>query len=738
MTEPIEIPFPLRGRSKELAPGDQVPLTTSEIVNMRGRDSRTGEVRGAQRSGLTRHVTDDITTLTTIPVRRAEQVVFDSSSLTFEDLLQAPGVDWARNVPADARTRRAVTDRNGDLIALSGDRQVVKYNQDGVVVWTFTPTLPALEGELLALAVDDSDNVYVATFTSQGNAGRIYAYRPSEVTAGEMEEFWTQDTTGHTSDLWVVGGRLYAVINDADARVSTVAAYDSIQTFPVEVWARAVPFEANQVRTTPSGSVIVNILPGTRTDVSAESFCGTKTVQFQPTEDQQTPTQTVLDIEAGSQGLSWARFDASGEAFEGFAEGNAITYWPDDLLAQRDLILGDGSRSESVSFVEAGLCGKPAVRFDGNGWLEAIQDTRNPESVDSKAWVPFFDNQPFMVAMLVRVANATQAMGLFDTPGKDTRLVLNLNDGTNGVVSYRVIGPSRLPSDSPGTQVQLLTGEAEYDASTRLALIVASWAGDDFDSGETLGAYPGHTGGGFVRVNGDHAGSFVNVRDRGTGPAYLGRSTSGAAGEPANFQGEVLEVLTFYKQDRDEHLTNAEKLEGYLAHRWGVQTILPAGHPHKVLPPNGTGPGAETEPELRQLYRNTSGLLLAIDPADGTVIHGMAGAGIGYGLAVDSGGNILSTGMATVALVLHYTFTDCLNVAPTLYTTDDRSAELGQVVTLDGLSQSWRVGSVQIDPASITPVNGLTVTSVQPTCPYVAPISTGGFAFPTPVNGLLL
>jgi hypothetical protein len=31
--------------------------------------------------------------------------------------------------------------------------------------------------------------------------------------------------------------------------------------------------------------------------------------------------------------------------------------------------------------------------------------------------------------------------------------------------------------------------------------------------------------------------------------------------------------------------TNKEKLEGYLAHKWGLAGNLPSGHPYKASPP---------------------------------------------------------------------------------------------------------------------------------------------------------
>ena len=52
-----------------------------------------------------------------------------------------------------------------------------------------------------------------------------------------------------------------------------------------------------------------------------------------------------------------------------------------------------------------------------------------------------------------------------------------------------------------------------------------------------------------------------------------------------NFTGELAELLTF-----EEELTEAEieKIEGYLMHKWGLESNLPASHPYKASAPSGS------------------------------------------------------------------------------------------------------------------------------------------------------
>lgn len=60
---------------------------------------------------------------------------------------------------------------------------------------------------------------------------------------------------------------------------------------------------------------------------------------------------------------------------------------------------------------------------------------------------------------------------------------------------------------------------------------------------------------------------------------YLGRDIAGAS---LDFTGDICEILIFNTQpDTDTR----QKLEGYLAHKWGITANLPADHPYKSAAP---------------------------------------------------------------------------------------------------------------------------------------------------------
>ena len=55
-TARVPLIFPFGGLTEDRSFDEQVPGTTREATNVRGVDPQTGRVRGAQRSGLTRHL----------------------------------------------------------------------------------------------------------------------------------------------------------------------------------------------------------------------------------------------------------------------------------------------------------------------------------------------------------------------------------------------------------------------------------------------------------------------------------------------------------------------------------------------------------------------------------------------------------------------------------------------------------------------------------------------------------
>jgi hypothetical protein len=79
------------------------------------------------------------------------------------------------------------------------------------------------------------------------------------------------------------------------------------------------------------------------------------------------------------------------------------------------------------------------------------------------------------------------------------------------------------------------------------------------------------------------------------------------------FQGHICEVIYY-----NSALSNAdrERVEGYLAWKWGLQEILPLGHPYEFLPLISTAPANGFDP------RSIAGMSLWLDAQDTTTTTG--------------------------------------------------------------------------------------------------------------------
>lgn len=86
---------------------------------------------------------------------------------------------------------------------------------------------------------------------------------------------------------------------------------------------------------------------------------------------------------------------------------------------------------------------------------------------------------------------------------------------------------------------------------------------------------------GEVYFNGTLKTPFFNVTSSPV--KQTTRILIGSRGD-VGFTGRVAEFLTY---DRVITTTERQKVEGYLAHKWGLQSSLPTNHPHKTTAPSG-------------------------------------------------------------------------------------------------------------------------------------------------------
>jgi len=201
-------------------------------------------------------------------------------------------------------------------------------------------------------------------------------------------------------------------------------------------------------------------------------------------------------------------------------------------------------------FIENGAAGKPVVRFDGvnDGLLRGSSSLlRNPNG-----------GAIFVVRRHASPPTTTRAIAYLSTGTRASppRLALISNQiGRAEASARRLDGEATSLATAPSpssTAFQLMAGVADYSVGNLTQWIDGSVAGT---VSMTTGSTSNTNAIGFSLGRGVSVGSY--------------------------FAGDLAEVLlvrgTLTTCDR-------QRIEGYLAHRWGIATSLPANHPFRTVP----------------------------------------------------------------------------------------------------------------------------------------------------------
>jgi hypothetical protein len=241
---------------------------------------------------------------------------------------------------------------------------------------------------------------------------------------------------------------------------------------------------------------------------------------------------------------AWFRADAIPEADRA---GGLVSRWIDST-GGFDLTASGSARPQ---YVASGLSGKPTVRFDGTD--DAL--TRGSTSL--------LNGKPGATVYAVRS---------FAEVPSSIRTALFLSTGSSGNTARLALRGSA--SGKPETAVRradggttvLATGPSNAATAAQLHGAVADFAGNlvtQFVDGVPAGTAAPTAG----STSATNAVSFA-----------IGR-----AGTGSNFHaGDITEAIVI---ERALSAADRQRLEGYLAHRWGLAANLPTNHPYRTAPP---------------------------------------------------------------------------------------------------------------------------------------------------------
>lgn len=227
--------------------------------------------------------------------------------------------------------------------------------------------------------------------------------------------------------------------------------------------------------------------------------------------------------------------------------GSNVSQWDDKSGNGRNAT--QATAANQPAYTTAGLNGKNVVTFDGSDNGDILTTNYNLSDTHTIVLVSKAGTQTSLPASGIRplVMSTTTGGGLL-----------------------RGIGAFRQGLSSP-----LIDALDILIDNTRLTGVKDSWlpdeviiASDTYD-GSTLSAWK----------NGSTYSTPLSVVRTGFGKLQIGGVDDISV---RRFAGTLAEVVVL---DTSASTENRQKLEGYLAHKWGLAANLPANHPYKTAPP---------------------------------------------------------------------------------------------------------------------------------------------------------
>lgn len=628
-----ELPLtpPLGGLSENLAFDAQETGTSRELKNMRGQDAKTGRVRLAQRAGLSKYVDAEVTSGSRI--KRIQPLVLADNLLAYAAHLSTQEVAlWRKETGIlEGEAQALAVDAISNVYATDGGTGVVKYNADGKELTKIDLPIED-EGQVIrALHVDQFFNVYIGVSSgSDVEDARLWSYRPTA--NGEYEQLWELETA-YVIRVVTHKNRVYTVQEDTTERRAWIRVYRfPFLTVPELDFEKEIGFPVNDLAVNSAGEMFSAHEP-----YSLRGVDPTDNATQAPLEDW-TP-EALTDYEE----RLWCNLDAQDPASLPLVEdGAAVRVWLDVSGHGRHLYEEDQSlvapASIPPSYVATSLARLPGVRFDpedlapATGMAQALVSDPNPgDSAGTpskqKTILPGFSGSAFaaffVVSPRVGVASfAQKEVGCLFTQRNTTnshryQLVTNRGSGLQrsqagqyipGEITFFIDDGADAGAPSSGGSG---TGGAVASNSDYAGTI-----GSDFDREPNACVITWIVDGAksYFRVNGVPLDNFTMPAFRTIDTrSFVGRDTKTTT-PFGHFAGDIHQI--FVLRDYDAIVgtvtltdypdvtfsaaadTEVQRIEGWLAHRWGISHLLGneaaggapgSGYPHPYYASGGNG-----------------------------------------------------------------------------------------------------------------------------------------------------
>ena len=272
------------------------------------------------------------------------------------------------------------------------------------------------------------------------------------------------------------------------------------------------------------------------------------------------PALTRLPLWTPSQ-ISTALWLDAADASTIVLNGSTVSQWNDKSGNGRNFAQATAANQPTYSATVLG--GQPALTFDGASDFMSAGDTLDVGTTN------------LTIMTVVKYATNNQSGAIV---GKSL-----LGPGAGRFSLYRAQSGGNLGA---GTQYATFFGTFDVSAGAFTQAVDAS------TSTKIFGGEWNRTASGYAKVweNGTNTASVAYAGDslnlNNTNELWIGayQDTSGTAPPTANsyMNGQIAEIVIAQSSLSTD---NRQKLEGYLAWKWGLQANLPAGHPYKNSPP---------------------------------------------------------------------------------------------------------------------------------------------------------
>lgn len=690
----LSVPFPKHGYTGYLLQGETPKGVTQDAANVFGEYPGTKRQQGGQRPGLKRK------TAAPLPGGRIEAGISVAHDQAPDNYTDGPVTEeWAHTSLTLQGATDVRVDEYGNSFFLDKAGVITKRNSDGVEVYTAQLPVTASLQACPRILLVDGGLVAGGSSTIGSNNAVLWKF-------DEREERDGLDLVGalllDASEIVAIepnGSAAMVAVNGSSANAEVLTVLGVLGSEMAISVRHSVPHPVGDVAVGPRGIYSTSRPDATRGEAASGEGFAAPNVDWTPEELTPNPTERLhawydADFAGafvnGAPAIGWADYRISGEiavpdddtdrslvippyGYESGARGPTAPIWgqhsigsaagltfrPESSSAQGYFAGGDSLYTSTLNMTNLVRRG---AKSTAAGALPAARGIWPVNSAGYKFATTLVLRWKEGSAPSVAWSIGSQRDG--DDPGTSffgwnyNGLFITVNDGGNDLS-----GPGWLTGIPVDPLTQSNGGICLRGACLSNPIAVEAGVATGFNPGSPLRmaiVTIVNNGAGAVdfRVNGVTAATGISIDDtlwesnsEVIGSRYTTRHNP-VISDATSFDGVLAGAVTIMGDtgvdihDTAVPLTDVQKVEGYLAHRYGcaldaLDSTLP--HPYRLAPPGGTGSLPSSDATAKAL-RSRYGILMKLDPGGTGALWAMAGGGIGDAVVADDDGGVICMG----------------------------------------------------------------------------------------------